>query len=187
MHQLDTDIPVKKQRTLKDFIPLVLTFFVGLVLLSIYQNTMLYFSGVLDSVVNKSLLLHSLHHIGFTAVVALLLAFVFNLLENKKPDLGFRIIKFSLAVLLVIEAVLVTYYIGNYEALGANFMAIHETNTARFSWSRAIIAITITITACYYIYKRIAPLYTLISRMYPFTIILFSLFLATLYTDKKTN
>lgn len=185
MHQLDTDIPVKEQRTLKDYIPLVITFFVGLIVLSIYQNTMLYFSGVLDSIVNKSLFIQLLHHIGFTAVVALLLAFAFNLLENKKPDLGFKIIKLILAILLVIEAVLVTYYICNYEALGANFMTINEANASRFSWIRALGAITVTIIVCHYIYKYMAPFYTVISRMYPFTIILFSLFLATLYSDRK--
>ncbi len=185
MHQLDTDIPVKAQRTLKDYIPLVITFFVGLVLLSIYQNTMLYFSGVLDSIVNKSLFIHLLHHLGFTAVAALLLAFVFNLTENQKPDLGFRIIKFILTMLLVVEAILVTYYISNYEALGANFMAINEASASRFSWIRAIVAIAVTITACHFIYKYIASFYTVISRMYPFTIILFSMFLATLYSDRK--
>ena len=185
MHQLDTDIPVKEQRTLKDFIPLVVTFFVGLTLLSIYQNTMLYFSGVLDSIVNKSFFIHLLHHIGFTAVSALLLAFIFNLLENKKSNLGFKVIKLTLALLLLIEAALVTYYIGNYEALGANLIAINEVATIRFSWIQAIAITLISLTVCHFVYKYISSFYTVISRMYPFTIILFSLFLATLYSDKK--
>ncbi|WP_027076001.1 hypothetical protein [Maribacter antarcticus] len=103
----------QNSRILKDYIPPVITFFVGLILLSVYQNIILYLTGVLDSVVNKSLFLNSLHHLGYAAVCSVLFAFLFNLLENKKSNLGFKVIRFIFAALLLIEGLLITYFIGN--------------------------------------------------------------------------
>ncbi len=173
-----------KARTLKDYIPLVITFFVGLIILSIYQNFILYYKGVLDSVLNKSLFIQLLHHLGFASVCSVLLAFLFNLLENKKPSLGFKVTRLLLALFLVIEGILITYFIGNYEPFGASSITENTTYVA-FSLIQALLAITLTLVLCHFLYRYTAPLYKVISRMYPFTIILFSLFLATLYSERK--
>lgn len=175
----------QKERTLKDYIPLVITFFVGLILLSIYQNTVLYVTGVLDSVINKSLFIHILHHLGYAAVCSLLFAFLFNFLENTKPNLGFKVVRLLLIILLILEGLLTTYFIGNYEPLGTHSILDINTNHINFSILKALFAISITLVACYFVYKYTAPFYRLISRMYPFTIILFSMFLATLYSNRK--
>lgn len=174
-----------KEKTLKDFIPLVLTFFLGLSILSIYQNTILYSMGVLDSIFNISFLLYLLHHLGFTAVTALLLAFVFNLLENKKPGLGLKASKIVLMVLLIIEAALITYYVQNFEPLGYNLVGLFKNKELHFSISQTVVISLVTLIICFFSHKYIASLYTTISRMYPLTIVFFSIFLATLYSDKK--
>lgn len=175
----------QNSRTLKDYIPLVITFFVGLILLSVYQNVMLYVTGVLDSVVNKSLFLNNLHHLGYAAVCSVIFAFLFNLLENKKSNLGFKVVRFIFAALLFIEGLLITYFIGNYEPLGANGLFGSSADHIQFNILNAFIAISVTLFACHLLYRYTAPFYKVISRMYPFTIILFSMFLATLYSDRK--
>ncbi|ASV32193.1 sulfatase-like hydrolase/transferase [Maribacter cobaltidurans] len=174
-----------KEKTLRDFIPMVLTFFVGLTFLSIYQNTILYSKGVLDSVFNSSFLLYLLHHLGYTAVISLFLAFIFNILENKRYGLGLRVSKIILILLLIIEASLITYYVQNFEPLGSDFLGLFGNKEIHFSISQVLVASLLTLTICFFSYKYIAPVYTIISRMYPLTIVFFSIFLATLYSDKK--
>ncbi len=183
--QVSEDNISQNQRTLKDYIPLVITFFVGLILLSIYQNTLLYITGVLDSIVNKSLFLHILHHLGYAAVCSVVFTFLFNFLENKKPNLGFRTVRLIFVVLLVIEGLLITYFIDNYEPLDVNELFGGTANYIHFSILKGLTAIAITLLTCHFLYRYTAPFYKLISRMYPFTIILFSMFLATLYSDRK--
>lgn len=183
--QIETHNISKKERTLKDYIPLVITFFVGLLLLSFYQNTVLYITGVLDSIVNKSLFLHILHHLGFAAVCSVVFAFLFNLLETKKPNLGFNTVRLIFVVLLVIEGLLITYFIDNYEPLDVNGLFGETESYFRFGILKACIAIAITLLSCHFLYRYTAPFYQVISRMYPFTIILFSMFLAILYSDRK--
>ncbi len=172
-------------KTLKDYIPLVITFFVGLLLLSVYQNTVLYVTGVLDSILNRSLFILMLHHLGYAAVCSVVFAFVFNLLENEKYNLGFKAVRLILAILLLIEGVLITYFIGNFEPLGANGLFDHNGNQVKFDGLKALLTVAITLLACHLLYRYTARFYKVISRMYPFTIILFSMFLATLYSDRK--
>ncbi len=184
--QVDNDITTRTQRkTLRDFIPLVLAFFGGLVVLSIYQNLRLYFSGVLDSVFNKSFWLLVLHHTGFTALAALFLAFLFNYLENQKAGSGVKIIKITLIVLLGIEGFLIAFYVQNYEILGVDIYGISDSENIRFFLLPIVLMLLLTTLIFHYLHKVAASFYTVISRMYPFTIILFSLFLATLNSDKK--
>lgn len=175
---------IKETKTLKDYIPLVITFFVGLIILSVYQNTVLYYTGVLDSVFNRSLFIHVLHHLGFASVCAVILVFLFNLLENKKPSFGFTLVRGILAFVLVLEGVLITYFVGNYEPFGLHADFVDEAYV-QFPVVQGLVAIAITLVFCHFLYRYMAPFYKLISRMYPFTIILFSLFLATLYSDRK--
>ena len=174
-----------EHKTLKDFIPLVMAFFGGLVVLSIYQHIRLYSSGVLDSFVNKSFFLLLLHHIGFAAVVAVVLSFLFNFLERKKPKLGFKVVWALLVTLLLIEGLLVEYYVQKYEILGLGIF-----NLSIFGKIKSILLLVLVIlgilgTIFHYLHKVIAPTYTIISRMYPFTVLLFSFFLATLNSNKK--
>lgn len=172
-------------KKLKDFIPLILTFFGALMVLSLYQNLSLYLSGVLDTVINKSYFVLLLNHTGYVAITALILSFLFNYLENKKPTLGYKTVKIILLLLLAIEAVLVQYYIMNYEILGTEVLSIFKSDTVVFSIMPVIGVLLICVGISYYIHKLTSKTYTIISRMYPFTIILFSLFLATLYANKK--
>jgi len=184
--QATNDIPqVDDRKTLKDFIPLVLAFFSGLIILSIYQNLRLYFSGVLDSFLNKSFLLLVLHHTGFTAIVALFLSFLFNYLENRKSNLGFKTARSLLLIFLAIEGLLIAYYVQNYEILGVGIFGISDSENIRFFMLPIVLMLLLTALIFHYTQKVTASFYQLISRMYPFTIILFSLFLATLNSDKK--
>lgn len=186
MHLVDNITVNDQTKKLKDFIPLVITFFVGLIVLSIYQYTALYFSGVLDSVLNKSLFVLLLHHLGYASVCSIFLVFLFNYLESKKPSLGFKTVKILLLLFLLLETALVNYYVQNYEAIGTNFLGIFNSNGVRFSTIQTLGVFGICILICHYSYKYISTFYKAISRMYPFTIILFSLFLATLYSEKRT-
>ena len=177
--------PINDRKTLKDFIPLVVAFFVGLVALSIYQNLRLYFSGVLDSILNKSFLLLVLHHIGFTAIVSLLLAFLFNYLENKKSNSGFKAVRIILLILLGTEGLLIAYFVQNYEILGIGIYGVSDSENIRFFMLPIVLMILASALIFHYTQKITGSFYNLISNMYPFTIILFGLFLATLNSAKK--
>lgn len=186
MHEIQNIQIDSRSKKLKDFIPLVIAFFLGLVVLSLYQNTSLYFSGVLDSILNRSFFILLLHHLGFASVCAIFLAFLFNLLENWKPGKGFFVVKVIIMALLLLEVVLVNYYVKNYEALGTNLFGSSGLSTTRLSIFQVVMVFVLCITVCHFSYRYISSFYRLISRMYPFTIILLSLFLATLYSEKKT-
>jgi len=182
--QVDINIG-SKRRGLKDFTRLVLSFFFCLVCLAIYQNTRLYWSGVLDDIINKSFFLLIVHHLGFASLSALFLAFVFNFLERIKPNLGFKTVTIILLLLLVLEGLLTNYYVDYYEILGAGFYDRIKNNDALpLFYGTPIILLACTVLM-YLFYRLTTNMYTLINRMYPFTIILFSLFLATLISRKN--
>ncbi len=175
-----------KTRTLADFTRLVISFFGVLVVLAFYQQIRLYVSGVLDSLISKSLLLLIVHDLGFAALTALPLAFLFKALERRKPNLGFKVIGIILFIVLIIEGILIDFYVTNFEVLGSGFIEIY---TSRTSYTEFIITLAAILPLCiipfYLLYRITSSTYKIIGRMYPFTIILFSLFLATLYSDKK--
>ncbi|MFS4455452.1 sulfatase-like hydrolase/transferase [Maribacter sp. 2304DJ31-5] len=185
MHVVHNISKNQQEKTLKDFIPLAVTFFIGLVLLSVYQNIALYVAGVLDSVINKSFFILLVHQLGFASVCALFTAFLFNFLEARKPKLGYHTAKGMFMVLLIAEGVLMTYYVQNYETLGANLFGLVKSAGIRFSFFQALGVSTITLCICHYTSRYVSSFYTIISRMYPITLILFSMFLATLYSEKK--
>ncbi|WP_445385046.1 sulfatase-like hydrolase/transferase [Robiginitalea sp. IMCC44478] len=172
--------------TLRDYTRLVFAFFGSLVLIAFYQQFRLYADGVLDTLLNKNLLLLWLHHCGFTAILSLFLVFIFNGLESKKPGWGF---KFSVVVfigVLLLEVLLTEYYTEHYEILGKGFLEryLYFENTGSLL-IQACIGLLILGTAFRTLYRATDSLYTVIGKMYPFTIILFTLFLATLFSDKK--
>jgi len=127
-----------------------------------------------------------LHHTGFTALVSLFLAFLFNFLEGRKPKLGFKVIGLVFLVLLLLEGLLIEYYVTNYEILGAGFVDTYSAKTSVGNFFIAVLSLLFVATSLFYLFYRItASVYKVISRMYPFTIVLFSLFLATLSSNKK--
>lgn len=174
------------KKALKDFIPLIIAFFGSLVFLSVYQNIRLYLDGVLDSFINKSFFLLLLHHIGFTAVAALFLAFLFNYFEGKKANLGFRVVRFILFVLLLVEGLLIEYYVRNYEILG---FTIFSLDGGLFEFWPMILSGLGLLFVSGFIFRFLSGImtntYRIINKMYPFTIILFSLFLAIQLANKK--
>ncbi|NNJ89297.1 MAG: sulfatase-like hydrolase/transferase [Eudoraea sp.] len=182
--QVDINIGAKRKE-LKDFTRLVLSFFFCLVLMAIYQNARLYWSGVLDSILNKSFFLLMVHHLGFVSISALFLAFLFNFLERIKPNLGFKTVTIILLLILVIEGLLTNYYVDYYEILGAGFYDRIQNNGGLSLFYGTPILLLACSTLMYLFYRITANIYSLINRMYPFTIILFSLFLATLISRKN--
>ncbi|MEE9365051.1 MAG: sulfatase-like hydrolase/transferase [Cellulophaga sp.] len=175
-----------ERKSLKEYVRLVLSFFFCLVLLSLYQYSSLYFSGAIDRIVSKSFFLLLIHHIGFTTLIALFLVFIYNFLENWKPKLGFKILSYVFAILLVLEILLVQYYIENYEILGSNIFNYSSTDISILkTLVFLVIASVLAIVFLTQIYKITTKYFNFIGKMYPFTIVLFSLFLATLISDKK--
>lgn len=174
------------KKTLREFIPLTIAFYGSLVFLAVYQNVRLYLDGVLNGVINKSFFLHLLHHVGFTAVTSLFLAFLFNFLEGRRPNLGLKAIRFILFGLLLVEGLLIEYYVRNYEIVGFNVLSL---NSSEFQfWSTVLSGLGLLLISGFifhFLSKILITTYLVISRMYPFTIIVFSLFLATLYAERK--
>lgn len=177
---------VMPRKTLKDFIRLILSFYVGLIAIALYQNTYLFFKGVLSGIINKSFFLLLLHHSGFTALIGLFLAFLFNYLERKKPTWGFKVCGIVFLVILLVECLLSDYYIREYDILGSGFVSSYfDQTTVLYFISATIIIGTLSYAILHFSYKFSKSLYRTISRMYPFTIILLSLFLATLTSPKR--
>lgn len=174
-----------QRKALKDFIPLVFAFFGCMIVLSFYQNFRLYFDGVLDTFLNKSFFLLVMHHTGFTALAALILAFLFNYLEGKKPTLGYKSTKIVLGILILIEGALIEHYIQNYEVLGYGMFNFTEVLREGFSILPILISLLVTLFLFNWFTKLTKSLYNVVSKMYPLTIVLFSLFLATLNSEKK--
>ncbi|PCJ97158.1 MAG: sulfatase [Flavobacteriaceae bacterium] len=185
--QIENNISSNVERkTLKDFIRLVLSFFGCLVILSFFQYIRLYSNGVLDSFLNKSVFILIQHQIGFTSLIAFFIAFIFNFLENKKPRLGFKVTFILLMTFLIAECLLVEYYVEQYEIMGvwelSNMGAeFHLGNVFLIS-----LCFLLVMGGLFYFFHKItSSVHTLISKMYPLTIVLFSLFLTTLISDRK--
>ena len=175
-----------KTRTLRDFTRLVIAFFGALVILALYQQIRLYVAGVLDHVVGKNLMLLIVHHIGFASLSALVLSFLFNGLDKRKNSLGFRVTAIILFLLLLSEALLVEYYVTHFEILGHGFIDLYFYNTELSDFLLKLFFLLFLCLGSYFLFYRVSSTtYKIIGRMYPFTIILFSLFLATLYSAKK--
>ena len=174
-----------QKRDLRDFTRLVLAFFMCLVALSLYQNISLFASGVLDDVLNKSLLISIIHHLGFTSLLAIFLVFPYKILENISAESGFKSTTLILFLTLILEGLLTRYYTDQYEILGAGFAErINAMGWAHFLSYAPLFAFGIVVLM-YLSYRGTARFYVFINRMYPFTIVLFTLFLATLISGKN--
>lgn len=177
--------------TLKQYSRVFIAFFVSLVILSIYQYTTLYFKGVVDTILSVSFLQAILHHIGYSALVALILVPIFNYFENWRSKVGFRIISGVLLLLLIIETLLISYYCTTFVPLGSDLLGysledIQETvaNSGGMSFS-IVIAILVIAGLFHGIYRVTKKFYHRLAKMYPFTIILFTMFIGTLFIDGK--
>ncbi len=177
--------------TLKHYTRLILSFFGCLVLLSVYQYATLYFKGVLDGIFSISFMIALLHQIGYASIIGILLVFPFNFWENLRPRYGFIFICGILSLLLIVEALLISYYcttlvpLGS-DVLGYNWNDIRETitNSGGMAYGQLLGILLLSILfGCFY--KITSKFYHRISRLYPFTIILFSLFVATLFTEGR--
>ncbi|WP_297691619.1 LTA synthase family protein [uncultured Eudoraea sp.] len=186
MQQLSKTSGNNRRMTLRDFIRLIMAFFLCLVVLSFYQNIRLYIAGVIDGIFTKSLLLLIIHHIGFTSLIGLFIAFVFNFIEGKKAGLGLKVTALLFFCILIIEGLLIEFYISNYEILGAGFLEVYNSRTTLSALMFSLLLLIPGMAGLFILfYKVTVKIYGTISRMYPFTIVLFSLFLATLTSDKK--
>lgn len=177
--------------TLKHYTRLIIAFFGCLLLLSIYQYTTLYVKGVVDSIFSMSFIIALVHQIGFASVIGLILVFPFNFWENLRPRYGFNLIFGSLILLLILEALLISYYCTTLVPLGSDLLGysyadikttISNSGGISFTMIFGILAI---ILLFFGLYKLTSRFYHRISKLYPFTIILFSLFITTLFTEGK--
>jgi len=156
-----------------------------------YQYTTLYFKGVVDTILSTSFFIAVVHQIGFASLAGVILAFPFNFWENFRPKYGFNLVFVVLALLLIIEAMLISYYCTALVPLGSDlwsygFDEISETIFDSGSMTVGLIVGILIVMAMFYgLYKITSKHYHYISKMYPFTIILFSMFIMTMFIDGK--
>ncbi len=174
------------KRNLRDYVRLVIGYFASLILLAVYQQVRLFEFGVLDSFLNGNLWLLLVHHLGFTALVAFFFAFVFKGIEKKRPGWGFRTAAGFFVALLLLEVLLTEYFIRVFDLAGRDFVS--QLGSV-FSPTQMVLTCAISLVMLGTVYRlsyRFSKrFYRAISGMYPFTIVLFSLFLATLWSDRK--
>lgn len=174
------------RKTLREYTRLVIAFFGCLVIISCYQFIRLYLNGVLDTFVGKSLLLQLFHHLGYASLVGLVLVFTFNFLESRKANLGFIVTIVFLILGLLTEVLLTEYYLANYEILEVNILSLtwYGVNIWKIS-TIVLVAIIGILILMFLFYKGTAKVHRIISKMYPLTIVFFSIFLAALASEKK--
>ena len=177
--------------TLKQYTRLIISFFGVLLLLSIYQYTTLYFKGVVDTILSGSFFIALTHQLGYASLVGLILVFPFNFWENLRPKYGFNLVFVIIGFLIIIEAALTSYYCTALVPLGADligysFKDIKMTisNSGGISFL-PILGLLVILGVYFGLYKVTSKYYHYIARMYPFTIILFSFFISTLYLEGK--
>lgn len=177
--------------SLKQYTRLIISFFGTLLLLSIYQYITLYFKGVVDTILSGSFFIAVAHQLGYASIIGLILVFPFNFWENLRPKYGFNLVFIIIAFLLIIEAGLISYYCTALVPLGADLLG-YSFSDIKMTISNSggisflpILGLIIIIGVYFGLYKVTSKYYHYIGRMYPFTIILFSFFISTLYLDGK--
>lgn len=179
--------------TLKQYTRLMISFFGCLLVLTLFQYGMLYYKGVIDAIISISFLKAVVHQIGFTALMGIVMVFPFNFWENLRSRYGFNLVFVLLGLVLIFEAVLIAYYCSTLVPLGSDLLGysyadvkITLANSGGFVISVYLLfAVAFLISLFWVLYKVTSKFYHRISRMYPFTIVLFSLFMASLFTDGK--
>ncbi|HDZ13791.1 MAG TPA: LTA synthase family protein [Pricia sp.] len=179
--------------TLKQYTLLIISFFGCLMLLTLYQYATLYFKGVVDIIFGSSFFIAAIHQIGFASIVGVILTFPFNFWENLRPRYGFNLVFALLAMLLIVEAMLISYYCTALVPLGSDLLgySFEDIKTTIVNSSSAWMYVSLLVGIAFIIglflglYRITSKYYHHISRMYPFTIILFSLFMMTLFVNGK--
>lgn len=179
--------------TLKQYTRLMISFFGCLLVLTLFQYGMLYYKGVIDTIFSISFIKAVVHQIGFTALMGIVMVFPFNFWENLRSRYGFNLVFVLLGLVLIFEAILIAYYCSTLVPLGSDLlgysyadMQITLANSGGYMISIYLFfAIAFLIGLFWVLYKVTSKFYHRISRMYPFTIVLFSLFMASLFTDGK--
>ena len=179
--------------SLKQYIRLIIAFYGCLLLITLVQYSALRVQGVIDNILTVSFLIATIHQIGFASILGILLVAPFNFFENLRPKYGFRLVSICLGIALVVEVLLTAYFLIDLTAFGAvqNVLHMAELTTVLTgsSFKFALLYLTTSIVVLLIIflgfYKGSLKFYEGIGRMYPFTIILFSLFLMALFTEGK--
>ncbi|TDS15024.1 phosphoglycerol transferase MdoB-like AlkP superfamily enzyme [Maribacter caenipelagi] len=179
--------------SLKQYTRLMISFFGCLFVLALFQYGMLYYKGVIDTIFSVSFLKAIVHQIGFTALMGIVMVLPFNFWENLRSKYGFNLVFVLLSFVLIFEALLTAYYCTTLVPLGSDIlgysyadMKITIANSGGFMISfYLLIGISILISLFLALYRITSKVYHRISKMYPFTIVLFSLFMASLFTDGK--
>ncbi|NJB35612.1 alkaline phosphatase family protein [Croceivirga sp. JEA036] len=183
---MDVKAKIKKIRTLKHFTRLFIGYAFTLVILSIYQQVFLYRTGVLDTVFNNALYTLVLNHFGFAALVSFVLLFIYRFFESMRPGLGFKIATIVFSLLVFLETVLVIYFLKTHSLL--NYMALDQGFSLTLSVGNLLrfFVLLIILIASYVLSYRVAnALNPLIGYLYPFTFILFILFVGSIFLDKN--
>lgn len=177
--------------TLKQYTRLIIAFFAILFVLTIYQYTTLYFKGVVDTILSGSFFIAVAHQLGYASVIALILVFPFNFWENFRPAYGLNLVFSILIVLLIIEAALISYYCTALVPLGSDLLG-YSFSDIKMTISNSggisilpVLGLIVIIGLFFVMYKVTSRYYHYLGRMYPFTIILFSLFISTLFLEGK--
>ena len=164
-----------------DYTRLILAFYASLLLLGIYQQISLYSEGILDSFSGINLIILAAQHLGFTALLSLFLYFTFNALEALKPRLGLYVTGVVLTGCLLVEGILTVFFVTRFEMPGTNLAAVLELTKTSSSLILPVVSVCVALGLCFYgLYKLSAPMQLWMGRVYPFTLAVFSLFLATL-------
>jgi len=164
-----------------DYTRLILAFYACLLLLAVYQQYRLYAEGILDSFASRNLIILSAHHLGFTALLSLFLYFAFNALEVLKPRYGLYFSGIILSGLLFLESGLTAYFLSHYEMPVPGlreFLAVFSTSAPDLK--TVLLLLSLTGSSFFGLYKWSAPMQQWMGRVYPFTLAVFSLFLATM-------
>lgn len=179
----------KDRYTLKQYTRLIIAFFACLLLLTVCQYSVLYFKGVVDTILSGSFFIALAHQLGYASIVSLVLVFPFNFWENYRPTYGLNLVFVILVFLLIIEAMLIAYYCTALVPLGSDLLG-YSVSDIKMTISNSggisvlpLLGILILIAAFFGTYKLTSKYYHYLGRMYPFTIILFSLFISTLFLE----
>ena len=177
---------IKKSRTLKDFTRLVLGFVCCLLALALFQQWSLFQGGVIEEPFNKAFWILLFNHIGFASLLSFLFLLIFRFLERTKAGTGFNACVVLFTAVLLFEGILVDYFSRNHSLLHwadlQSGFAMVLTGSILLKYALLMVGLGILYVASYRLSKLLNPF---IGKMFPFTIILFLLFVGTSVVDKK--
>ena len=179
--------------SLKQYTRLIIAFYGCLLVLTFAQYNALKVQGVVDNIITISLGIATIHQIGFASILGLLLVAPFNFFENLRPKYGFRLVTVCLGITLAVEVLLTAYFLIDLTAFGAvenainldEFFRVMSRPNFKVILLYVTVGLSILLIVFFGLYKGSLKFYEGLGRLYPFTIILFSLFLMALFTQGK--